>query len=322
MSKLLGFGLIVSGLVIGGVAVPLSASSPMARDLQEAALPAASGEVFVARAPTPEKHGFAVPALKPLPVSVVAAPAIPEATPASTSPPAPAAALRPLALPAARKPILPPFETVTVPHDRAAITRALQTELTRVGCYAGPITGFWGPDTRRAMKAFTNRVNASLPIGKPDVILLSLVRAESGSVCGTACPSGQEPSEGRCVPKAVLAQAARKANPAIAKAAAPVPQHAAKPAVEWRAEAVASALTVPPAPLMAPIYSDEQRMALAGPKVEEPGVEPVTPLAVAPEKPAPSKQAKKRERKDPPAGKASYGQTKWAREFFRNNATF
>lgn len=325
MSKLLGFGLIVSGLLIGGVAVPLSASSLAEREVQAATVPPVAGQISLEKTVLPDVRGFSVPALKPLPQAVAHAPAVLDTAPSRLAPPEPVPAMRPLAAPAPRKPIVPPFETVVLPQDPTAITRAVQMELARVGCYAGPVTGFWGPDTRRAMKAFTNRVNASLPINKPDVILLSLLRAEPAGMCGKACPAGQEgASDGRCVPKAVLAQAARKANPALAKAVRPASHEAGHPKAEERADVVASAPVVPASSILAPVYSDQQRMALAGPKVEDQAAAGETPSDVAPvptEKPAPVKPVKKRERKEPPPS-ARYGQTKWAREFFRNSATF
>lgn len=322
MSKLLGFGLIVTGMVIGGVAVPLSASSPAGRNAAVAAAPSSKGSEG-----GPEARTFAAPVLKSLPGAVALAPAPRAPAPLQAAPSEPHAAVRPPAAPAPRKPILTPFETVTVAEDPAAITRALQVELTRVGCYAGPATGVWGPETRRAMKAFTNRVNASLPIHKPDVILLSLLNAQSGAVCGKACPVGQEgASDGRCVPKAVLAQAARKANPGVghgvakaapAKMQVAAPKPAPKP--DFRSEGIAAPAPVLAAIVPGAVFADTPRMALAGPKVDE-DVTAATP--VAPAKPAHVKSAKKRERKDPPSTGAKYGQTRWAREFYRDNAMF
>ena len=56
------------------------------------------------------------------------------------------------------------------------------------------------------MKAFMDRVNATLPTEEPDYILLSLVQAARDKVCGAACPAGQGLADGgRCVPNAILA---------------------------------------------------------------------------------------------------------------------
>src|SRR5262245_11154142 len=42
------------------------------------------------------------------------------------------------------------------PRDPVSLTRQLQTELRRVGCYDGELSGVWTPRTRAAMKAFTD----------------------------------------------------------------------------------------------------------------------------------------------------------------------
>jgi hypothetical protein len=99
----------------------------------------------------------------------------------------------------------PPATTNIDPGDRAGLTRALQRELRRVGCYSGEITGVWTTSSRMAMKAFTQRVNATLPIDTPDPVLLSLVQAHPDGACGTPCPAGQTATEGdACVPDAAL----------------------------------------------------------------------------------------------------------------------
>ncbi len=94
---------------------------------------------------------------------------------------------------------------------RVQLTRDLQSELQRVGCYEGEITGNWTPSTKRAMSTFMDRVNATLPMDEPDYILLTLVQGHTAAACGADCPSGQAISEsGRCVPNAVVAGATRK----------------------------------------------------------------------------------------------------------------
>jgi hypothetical protein len=94
---------------------------------------------------------------------------------------------------------------------RRALTKDLQRELRRVGCYQGDLDGSWGPETKRAMSAFTDRVNATLPVEEPDYILLALVRGQSVQTCGKSCPSGQElASDGRCLPRVIIARRGSK----------------------------------------------------------------------------------------------------------------
>ena len=70
------------------------------------------------------------------------------------------------------------------PEDQAALARELQKELKRVGCYNGEISGVWTTSSRLAMKTFVERVNAALPIDKPDPVLLSLVHGHREPACG------------------------------------------------------------------------------------------------------------------------------------------
>jgi hypothetical protein len=98
-------------------------------------------------------------------------------------------------------------------ETRFELARDLQRELRRVGCYKGEITGAWTPAAQAAMAAFMDRVNATLPTDEPDYILLTLVQGHGGIACGVECPSGQVSAEGgRCVPRAVVAQASRKSK--------------------------------------------------------------------------------------------------------------
>ncbi len=92
------------------------------------------------------------------------------------------------------------------------LARNLQKELKRVGCYDGEITGSWTAASRRAMKLFTDRVNATLPIDEPDYILLTLVQGHGGEACGARCPAEQVlAKDGKCQPRAIVAQAEKKA---------------------------------------------------------------------------------------------------------------
>lgn len=90
---------------------------------------------------------------------------------------------------------------------RAQLVRDIQYELRRVGCYDGEVHGSWNSGTKRAMKLFTDRVNAALPLDEPDYVLLTLVQNEQPGACGGGCPDGQFASErGQCLPRAIMAQ--------------------------------------------------------------------------------------------------------------------
>jgi hypothetical protein len=96
---------------------------------------------------------------------------------------------------------------------RRELTRDLQKELKRVGCFDGEVNGTWSPASKKAMSSFMDRVNATLPVEEPDYILLTLVQGHASQACGKTCPSGQGMStDGRCQPRAILAQSARKSD--------------------------------------------------------------------------------------------------------------
>jgi hypothetical protein len=142
--------------------------------------------------------------------------------------------------------------------DPVTLVRELQRELHRVGCYSAQVTGLWTPSTRRAMQEFMGRANASLPVDKPDEVLLALVRSFPGKACGAPCPPGESLTPaGRCVPGVAADGVARPArSPENVLSAAP-------------------GITVPPAPTpgLAPVATVQaphpDRMALAGPGSQE-----------------------------------------------------
>jgi hypothetical protein len=68
------------------------------------------------------------------------------------------------------------------------------------------------------MGDFMDRINASLPFDEPDYILLRLIKGHASVACGRECPKGQSFAEdGRCMPNVILAKAAKKTLPGIAK---------------------------------------------------------------------------------------------------------
>jgi hypothetical protein len=90
------------------------------------------------------------------------------------------------------------------PTDSFSMTRDAQKELQRLGCYDGQINGVWSQSSRVAAERFLDRVNARLPTDKVDDVLLTLLQAQSGLVCGQ-CPAGEGLGPaGRCISTALL----------------------------------------------------------------------------------------------------------------------
>jgi len=161
-----------------------------------------------------------------------------------------------------------PQKVTPIPGDRGSLAQELQRELARVGCYDGEIHGVWTTSTRQAMKAFLERVNATLPINQPDGVLLALVQGQRVKTCGTPCPAAQAlADDGRCMPTAILQREAMKD-----------PKKAIPARTGWT-----TTVTVTPALPSSPI---EGQMALAGPRAEingdAPKAETVQPARARP----------------------------------------
>jgi hypothetical protein len=157
----------------------------------------------------------------------------------------------------------------TEPLDPAALTREIQRHLKRVGCYRGDVTGVWSPSVRQAMRAFTERANATLPVDGPDPVLLAMVQSHAPGACSAACPQGQDrAANGHCVPSALVASATAKGGVKAAKASADAAKK--RPGAETAVGSVAPDRTPPPTAHR----TREGRMSLAGP--------PVAPQAKAP----------------------------------------
>jgi hypothetical protein len=168
--------------------------------------------------------------------------------------------------------------TLPMPHDRASLVRELQRGLKRVGCYEAEVSGVWTQQSRSAMRAFTGRINAALPVDEPDGVLLALVRGHKDKACGMPCPPGEGvAADGRCLPNALLAHAKKMTEPQTIAAI----EHSQPPTTpSARGWTSATAVASPEAP--AP---PEGRMSLAGPSAD-----PTTatrPMSVDTNAPAP-----------------------------------
>jgi hypothetical protein len=173
------------------------------------------------------------------------------------------------------------------PETRAELASDLQRELQRVGCYRGEITGAWNLATRRAMAAFMDRANATLPMNDPDYVLLALVQSHQEIACTAACPAGQVVADGgRCMPRAVVAQASKKSKRleerrlAEARLSGSDRQRIATAEPEklpWLAnDKAAVQVTIRPEPLPG-------RMSIGGPSVETSALPPAGSVATSAE---------------------------------------
>jgi len=248
MSRLSGVILVLAGLGMAAYALPFtSGGGPVAAGPQEPPAQDArqADAAAVAEKGPREAHG-PVPAPREQQAAVKAGPA---AAPAPQPPPwtgmiPPPSAV--LAVPPRRTPVSLPAAAPEPPLDRAGLAREIQRHLKRIGCYQGEVSGAWTPAVRRSMKAFTDRINATLPIDEPDFILLAMVQNHQDRSCGPGCPAGEHASEdGRCLPRAIVARGAARL---------PAPDAPASP--KAAADDAAAESAAPP----------HGRMALAGPR--------------------------------------------------------
>lgn len=79
-------------------------------------------------------------------------------------------------------------QALVEPHTQQLnMIKDIQRELTRAGCGDIRITGKWDNRTKAALYNFVKNSNASLPIARPDIVLLSLVQNYKESKCGLSC---------------------------------------------------------------------------------------------------------------------------------------
>jgi len=288
MSKMAGVVLILSGLAVAvyGLSSEEDANGSDAARLLEVAKNPKVAATDTQSAPLPQ------PAMR----SAASAARI-EPVPASSPPVVVMLPPRPSDTAAA----LP--RTAAIPKDRDSLARELQKELRRVGCYEGELNGAWTLATRRAMKTFTDRLNATLPVDEPDAVLYAMAQSQQDRVCGKPCPAGEGLSEdGRCLPNAILAKAGKKPTPPGLAAYAPaggVPGtgKSAGAITGWSTAVMATARpspsgveATPPhtfvsavAPAAAQPPQPEGRMSLAGPTGETPPPDAATPAPGSPD---------------------------------------
>lgn len=174
--------------------------------------------------------------------------------------------------------------TMLAPRDpdaRYKLVLDIQQQLRRVGCYWGRMDGSWGIGTKDAMKEFTDRVNAALPLDEPDYVQLTLIQSHGEKICG-ACPTGQSLSaSGRCIGLPITEQAKRNNAPQVA-ATQP------KEVLPWKATSGPGVPGGQPLfkPMPTTVVSSEPlpgRMAIGGPipaTVDAQGTAPVAPGVV------------------------------------------
>jgi hypothetical protein len=120
------------------------------------------------------------------------------------------------------------------PPNPYELTRSLQLELQRVGCFLGTVNGEFDDDTKIAWHRFIKLTSISMSDDvSPDAI--NTVRGINKRVCPVQCPHGQHAEGEACVVNAPPPQAAAKPHPAPTppanRAAAPSPADSGSPSI-------------------------------------------------------------------------------------------
>lgn len=112
------------------------------------------------------------------------------------------------------------------------LTRSVQRELQRVGCYPGKVDGAWTAATRSALSRFNTFAKAALDTKAASAEVLDALRGQVDRVCPLTCARGTSARGDRCVP--VRCGSGQQLSQAGACVAAP--KAASKPAPEARTD--------------------------------------------------------------------------------------
>jgi hypothetical protein len=98
-------------------------------------------------------------------------------------------------------PLPEPSPVPQPPIDLVELTRALQTGLTRTGCYSGSIDGVWGDQSRKAVSQFAQYASLSVPGTEPSEDLLRAIQPFDKRVCPLSCDARHQVKGDQCVLK-------------------------------------------------------------------------------------------------------------------------
>ena len=178
------------------------------------------------------------------------------------------------------------------PDSRYKLVSDIQQQLKRVGCYWGRVNGSWNTSTREAMREFTSRSNAALPVEKPDYLLLTLLKSHNGRSCGAP------DSSVAAAPAEVLPwKASGAGQPQASRLFTPVPTSVVTTEpLPGRMSIGAPMLPAAQEPLV-PAASPSQQSGVSTAALDQGSASPGT--ASSPSKPRPSKKSSKSYRPSP-----------------------
>jgi hypothetical protein len=99
-------------------------------------------------------------------------------------------------------PSAPPAGPALPKDSTTRLVQQIQTELLRLGCYAGAVDGNWSPETQQAMQSLGERVRVLRPVDAPDYIMLALARSQVSHLCAPRGQAAASRQPARVVPMA------------------------------------------------------------------------------------------------------------------------
>ena len=148
----------------------------------------------------PQTKSPAVTAPLQTPAPTVAANVPPQSpqtkSPAETAPtqtPAPTVIAN---VPPEAPPTKSPALTAPAPGE---LERQLQTELKRLGCFAGTDNGYWNSDSQRALEKFNKQAGTKFDVKVAATEAIDAMRSRTSRVCPLVCAEGFRAEGDRCV---------------------------------------------------------------------------------------------------------------------------
>ena len=92
-----------------------------------------------------------------------------------------------------------PDPSAPTPPSAAELAKSVQTELRRVGCFAGSVDGEWNATSRRSLEQFNKRAGTRLDVKLASLDALEAIKLKTARVCPLICDYGSRADGDRCV---------------------------------------------------------------------------------------------------------------------------
>ena len=92
-----------------------------------------------------------------------------------------------------------PGPSAPAPPSPAELAKSVQTELRRVGCFAGSADGEWNKASRRSLELFNKSAGTRLDVKLASLDALEAIKSKPARVCPLICEYGSRADGERCV---------------------------------------------------------------------------------------------------------------------------